>query len=315
MTSPRRGEGRECMSAALRVRPVTGPRWQLEQPGCRGGRRAPHGRALRDAPSACNLAAAVASPAAAGTLAKPNGVTLVFCATTLGLVCRTAGMSRLLVTVPAIVLLAAAIPLIAGWIAATGVDVGPALALAYLAAIALAAPLAMTSRRRGGLALLPPARTWRMAVILAGLAAVPAIAWLVQAGPVSRISGQPRDWVDVLGVAALGPTAEETLFRGAIWNLSLAMSRSGGEQAGRARWTALGLSSLLFGLMHIGYWWLDGAPALSVDAVAHAGAMVAAGLIFGGVRLWSKSLSAPVVVHVVANCAILFSQASWRGAT
>jgi membrane protease YdiL (CAAX protease family) len=205
---------------------------------------------------------------------------------------------------PGIALFAAAIPLTAAGFVAAGVAVAPALAIAYLAAILVGAPLVMTSR----LALLPPARALRFLVIIAGLAAIPAVAWLLQAGPVSRISGQPRAWIDVLGVAVLGPIAEETLFRGAIWNLILGMSRAGAEPAAHDRWIALVMTSVLFGLMHIGYWWLDGASPVSRDAIEHASAMVAAGALFGAVRLWSRSLGAPVVVHVVANCAILFSQ-------
>jgi hypothetical protein len=66
-------------------------------------------------------------------------------------------------------------------------------------------------------------------VIGAGLVALPAIAWLLHAGPVSRITGQPRGWIDVLGVAALGPIAEETLFRGAVGRRHRPRERHGGS--------------------------------------------------------------------------------------
>ena len=72
------------------------------------------------------------------------------------------------------------------------------------------------------------------------------------------------------------------------------------------------MTSVLFGLMHIGYWWLDGASALSGDAIAHASAMVAAGALFGAIRLWSRSLGAPIIVHMLANCTVLFLQTSLR---
>ncbi|MCC7078286.1 MAG: CPBP family intramembrane metalloprotease [Acidimicrobiia bacterium] len=91
---------------------------------------------------------------------------------------------------------------------------------------------------------------------------------------------------------------EELVFRGALLGLGLRHTRR--------TWAVL-VSSLLFGLWH----------ALPADDAAHAataeidgprtaaivGATSAAGILFAGLRLWTGSVVAPVVVHAAVNSA------------
>ncbi len=154
----------------------------------------------------------------------------------------------------------------------------------------------------GQVRLLPATRAWRVGVAAAAAVAVILLLWLSQAGPVSQISGRARSSLEVISVAALGPIAEELLFRGVIWSLLLTLARSRKND-----WIALSVSSLLFGLMHVGYWLLD-RKGLSAQTALHVTSMFAAGAVFGSVRMSSKSLLAPIASHALGNCLILALQ-------
>lgn len=124
----------------------------------------------------------------------------------------------------------------------------------------------------------------------------------VQYRPVSGITGQARLPYEVVDVIVLGSIAEELLFRGVVWSLFQQLSKAGG-----ANTTALVGTSILFGVEHLGYWVQSYWP-LPSDAYLHSIAMIFAGVFFGVFRLKTRSLTVPVIVHMLANGIILLFQ-------
>lgn len=95
----------------------------------------------------------------------------------------------------------------------------------------------------------------------------------------------PQDTVEALafsGLAVSVALCEEFIYRGFAWAAI-------GAASGGSEWAALAGSSLLFGMAHA----YQGRRGIAVTAVA--------GLIFGGVRMWTGSLLAPMVAHLVAD--------------
>lgn len=95
----------------------------------------------------------------------------------------------------------------------------------------------------------------------------------------------PQDTVEALAFSGLAVTValcEEFIYRGFAW----AAIR---EASGGSEWAALAGSSLLFGVAHA----YQGRRGIVVTTVA--------GLIFGGARMWTGSLVAPMVGHLVAD--------------
>lgn len=142
------------------------------------------------------------------------------------------------------------------------------------------------------------------AVYVVGLA-LPTTRDLYRDGRVADMSDATL-WYTVLLAVPLGTVlAEEVLFRGAILGL------------GRARWgTAVGVtvSSVLFGLWHVAPGWeiyrvnpvlrdastgVSAAPLLGVLAAVVS--TTAAGLVLCFLRLRSRSLVAPILVHLATN--------------
>jgi membrane protease YdiL (CAAX protease family) len=85
------------------------------------------------------------------------------------------------------------------------------------------------------------------------------------------------------GATVVVATAEELVLRGALWNWAA-------ELAGDA--AALTLATVLFALIHVP---LYGWSVVPLD--------LGAGLILGGLRLWSGGPSAPAAAHVLADLA------------
>jgi membrane protease YdiL (CAAX protease family) len=95
----------------------------------------------------------------------------------------------------------------------------------------------------------------------------------------------PQDAVEGLAFSGLAVTValcEEFIYRGFAW-AAIAGASGGSEMA------ALAVSSGLFGVAHA----YQGRRGIVVTAVA--------GLIFGGARMWTGSLVAPMVGHLAAD--------------
>jgi membrane protease YdiL (CAAX protease family) len=119
--------------------------------------------------------------------------------------------------------------------------------------------------------------------------------------PVAGISGLPRSPAHLIDVILLGSIAEELIFRVVIWSILTRLSQ-------KNSWiiTLVG-TSLLFGVMHFGYWAQSG-WIFQPEAVFHVISMVFAGAFLGAVRLASRSLAAAMIVHMLVNAAILLTQ-------
>jgi membrane protease YdiL (CAAX protease family) len=141
-----------------------------------------------------------------------------------------------------------------------------------------------------------------MLIYLGGAVTLVLLAINIWNGPVSKITGQARSPVEVLDVILLVPIAEELIFRGMLWSV---FERLSGNANGRI--IALAVTSLLFGVEHLGYWAQAGLP-LPPQAFLHALSMVGAGLCFGALRWRSRSIAVPAIVHMLANGAILLTQ-------
>lgn len=126
--------------------------------------------------------------------------------------------------------------------------------------------------------------------IVVGLAGilVPA-AGLTAAGALRFVPGTPGPWASSLlgaaGILALPALAEELLLRGHAFG---ELAREWGEAA------AIALTSLVFGLLHLGN---PGATAWTVAAV------VIAGVFLGAVRVATGSLPAAWLAHLAINWA------------
>lgn len=150
--------------------------------------------------------------------------------------------------------------------------------------------------------LLPAASFWRVVVYAGSMVVFILLAINIWNAPVSKITGQARSPFEVLDVIILVPVAEELIFRGALWSTFEKISAST-----HARAFALAVTSLLFGVEHLGYWAQAGLP-LPPQAFLHALSMVGAGLCFGALRWKSSSIAVPAVIHMLANGAILLNQ-------
>lgn len=144
---------------------------------------------------------------------------------------------------------------------------------------------------------------WKVVCYLGGLIVLGLLIINIRNAPVAKITGEPRSPLEVMDVILFAPLAEELIFRGAIWSILARFAKN-------SRWSVVVVlvgSSLLFGVEHLGYWAQSVWP-LPVDALIHAGSMVLAGICFGLFRQTSRSLAVPVVVHMLANGAILLIQ-------
>jgi membrane protease YdiL (CAAX protease family) len=95
----------------------------------------------------------------------------------------------------------------------------------------------------------------------------------------------PQDAVEGLAFSGLAVTValcEEFIYRGFAW-AAIGRASGGSEMA------ALAGSSVLFGVAHA----YQGRRGIVVTVVA--------GLLFGGARMWTGSLVAPMVGHLVAD--------------
>ena len=145
-----------------------------------------------------------------------------------------------------------------------------------------------------------PSSSWRTFCYLGGLIALVLLMIDIHNAPVAKITGQARQPLEVMDVVILAPIAEESIFRGMIWSL---FARLATNIRGGSVFILMG-SSLLFGMEHLGYWALTYWP-LPVEAYLHALSMVAAGICFGFFRQTSRSLTVPMMVHILAIGAIL----------
>jgi membrane protease YdiL (CAAX protease family) len=149
---------------------------------------------------------------------------------------------------------------------------------------------------------LPPSLSWKVFCCLVGIVVFGLLIINIRNEPVSKITGQARSPFEVMDVIFLLPIAEELVFRGVIWSIFERLSKNGS-------WSVVTLvgTSLLFGVEHLGYW-AQSNGVLPPDAIVHALLMVVAGACFGAFRLTSRSLAVPMVVHMLANGAILLTQ-------
>lgn len=150
--------------------------------------------------------------------------------------------------------------------------------------------------------LLPSSSLWKIFCLFAGVIILVLLVINTLNQPASKITGQARSPFEVVGTIVFLPIAEELIFRGVMWSTFERLSKNG-------RWSVVALAgtSLLFGVEHLGYWAQSHWP-LPPEAAIHSLSMVAAGACFGILRQASRSLAAPVAVHMFANGIILLTQ-------
>lgn len=150
--------------------------------------------------------------------------------------------------------------------------------------------------------LLPSSSSWKIFCYLVGVIVCALLIINILNQPVSKITGQARSPFEVVDVIILGPSTEELVFRGVMWSIFERLSKNG-------RWSVVALvgTSLLFSVEHLGYWAQFHWP-LPRDAIIHSLSMVVAGACFGALRMATRSLAAPTVVHMAANGVILLTQ-------
>ena len=121
------------------------------------------------------------------------------------------------------------------------------------------------------------------------LVCVPYLLLGLRVPPNESISG-------ILSIQAVNAFAEELLFRGVIFALLIRLP------LGRA----LLINGLLFGAMHLLHGIMDGDWA----AAGHQALMtVIGGLIFAAVRAETRSLWPPIILHMLLNLSVIFSNA------
>lgn len=100
-------------------------------------------------------------------------------------------------------------------------------------------------------------------------------------------------WIDVASFLGTGLLGEELLFRGAVFGLAEKVF----GRPSRLPLAAIGISSVLFGVQHLGYhgWHLSGAALTQVSYT------IVFGVLLGLLRDWSGSLWVPVAVHFANN--------------
>ncbi|ESA37665.1 caax amino terminal protease family [Leptolyngbya sp. Heron Island J] len=148
----------------------------------------------------------------------------------------------------------------------------------------------------------PASSFWKISCYLMGIIVFILLIINILNQPVSKITGQARSLFEVMDVIVFGPIAEELVFRGVMWSIFKRLA-----QNSHGRVVTLIGTSLLFGVEHLGYWALSYWP-LPPAAMMHALLMVGAGAFFAALRLASRSLLAPIAVHMLANGAILLTQ-------
>ncbi|HEX2996868.1 MAG TPA: CPBP family intramembrane glutamic endopeptidase [Anaerolineales bacterium] len=146
---------------------------------------------------------------------------------------------------------------------------------------------------------LPAASFWKAIVYTGSMIILILLIINIRNAPIAKITGQARAPLEVLDVIVLVPLAEELIFRGVLWSVF--------EKFSLNNTRAIVMTSLLFGVEHLGYWAQAGLP-LPPQAFLHALSMVGAGLCFGALRWRSGLLAVPAVIHMLANGAILFAQ-------
>ncbi len=136
------------------------------------------------------------------------------------------------------------------------------------------------------------------AVVAAGLAValvIPAAEAVLEAEAVRPASAFDRWFVPLVQIPLGTAVFEETLFRGVILAVLLR------HHPPR---TAIIATSVLFGLWHILPAWrtTDGSPFVVAGAVVGTVAVTTlAGLIFAALRVWARSLMAPILAHTATN--------------
>ena len=100
-------------------------------------------------------------------------------------------------------------------------------------------------------------------------------------------------WIDIVSFLGTGLLGEELLFRGAVFELA----KKTFGQPGRLPVAAIGISSALYGVQHLGYhgW------HFSAAALTQVGYTIMFGVLLGLLRAWSGSLWVPVAVHFANN--------------
>jgi membrane protease YdiL (CAAX protease family) len=147
---------------------------------------------------------------------------------------------------------------------------------------------------------LPVSPRWSALVYLGSAVVLGLLPINIWNEPVSTITGRARSPLEVIDVLILVPILEEFIFRGILWSLFERLSKN-------RKAVTLAVTSLLFGIEHVGYWVQVGLP-LPLDAFIHALSMMGAGICFGIFRWHSRSLAVPMTVHMLANSAVLLTQ-------
>lgn len=149
---------------------------------------------------------------------------------------------------------------------------------------------------------LPTSSSWKIFCYFVGIIVFILLIINIFNQPVSKITRQVRSSFEVVDVMVLAPITEELVFRGVMWSIFERFSEN-------SCWSVVTLigTSLLFGVEHLGYWAQSHWP-LPLDAIIHSTLMVVAGAFFGAFRLVSRSLVAPIAVHMLANGAIVLTQ-------
>ncbi|HMB24877.1 MAG: lysostaphin resistance A-like protein [Chloroflexota bacterium] len=148
---------------------------------------------------------------------------------------------------------------------------------------------------------LPAGSFWRAIVYAGSMIILILLAINIGNAPIAKITGRARTPFEVFDVIILVPLTEELIFRGVLWSVFEKFPMN------NTRAIPFVLTSLLFGVEHLGYWAQAGLP-LPPQAFVHALSMVGAGLCFGALRWKSRSLAVPAVIHMLANGAILLMQ-------
>jgi membrane protease YdiL (CAAX protease family) len=161
------------------------------------------------------------------------------------------------------------------------------------------------SMRTNAFNIFPISINWKITCCIGIALAIPLLIINIENSPVASIAGHARSPVEVMDVVLITPIAEDLLFRGMIWYLLLRLfAHHFGEEK---EIVILIISSILFGLEHIGYWYLSNGT-IQIHAMVHSISMIVAGACFGYFRRITRSLSVPMVVHILANDIILLFQ-------
>ena len=157
-------------------------------------------------------------------------------------------------------------------------------------------------RKTRSFSLLPASSPWKIFCYFIGIIVFLLLIFNILNQPISKITGQARSLFEVVDVIVFASITEELVFRGVMWSIFEKFSQN-------SSWGVVTLigTSLLFGVEHLGYWAQSHWP-LPLDAMIHSILMVVAGAYIGIFRMASRSLAAPIAVHMLANAAILLAQ-------